>query len=251
MEIIKYKRNYFHAISALLLVIICFYRCSNNCVHDTGSMTTSHVETGYLKEMNINGIFDIFLVQDTVFFVDLKGGNKVLEYAQIRTNDSILSLYNTNSCSFLSDYKRIGVYIHFAKMGNLNISEPCNVKSLNAITSNFVVSVGSAIAEVDIELDNDNFFFYTNKQTAGSYLFKGRCNNCTLWGFYASKIDAANLKTRTMYVLNGSIADFEVNVAEKLYVEIHNSGNVIYSGSPIVQIDSLLGSGRVIKAAGN
>jgi hypothetical protein len=40
-------------------------------------MTTSHIETGYLKEMNINGIFDIFLVQDTVFYVDLEGGNKV------------------------------------------------------------------------------------------------------------------------------------------------------------------------------
>jgi hypothetical protein len=176
---------------------------------------------------------------------------KYLEYAQVQTSDSVLSLYNTNSCSFLRDYKRIGVYIHFSKMGNLNISEPCNVKSLNAITGNFVVSVGSDIAEVDIELNNDNFFFYTNKHTAGSYLFKGQCNNCTLWGFYATKIDASNLKTRTMSVLNSSIADFTVNVEEKLSVEIQNSGNVIYSGSPIVQIDSLSGSGRVIKAAGN
>jgi hypothetical protein len=169
MENLKYIISNCHKITALLLVLICLYSCSSqSCVHDTGAMTTNHIETGYLKAIYINGIFDIYLVQDTVFYVDLEGGSKVLEYAQVQNRDSILSLYNTNSCSFMRDYKRIGVYIHFSKMGDLNVSEPCNIKSLNAITGNFTIAVGADITEADIELDNDNFFFYTNKRVAGT-----------------------------------------------------------------------------------
>jgi Putative auto-transporter adhesin, head GIN domain len=248
----KNGKYYFHTIIAWVFILFCLFACSTkDCLHDTGSITKTHIETGYIKTINFNGIFDIYLVQDTVYYIDLEGGNKVLEYVQVQNADSVLSLYNTNSCSFLRDFKKIGVYVHFSQLGLINITEPCNIKSQNVITGNLAIAVGSSIAEADLELNNENFFIYTNKHTAGSYLIKGHCTRCFLWPFYASKIDASNLLAKTMHVRSFSIGDCLVNVEDELFVEIHNSGNVIYKGSPVVQIDSLNGSGRVIKDGSN
>jgi hypothetical protein len=248
----KSKIDHIIKLLPLLPLVLFLFMCStDDCLHNTGAMTTNRIETGYFKTVTINGIFDIFLVQDTACFVEFSGGSKVLDYTQAQNSDSALFLNNTNSCYFLRQYKKIIVYLHFKDIQALYLHDPCSIKTTNAIKGNMLMAVGSPLAEVDVELDNDNFFFYTNKSTGGTYIFRGKCTNCTIWGYYASKIDATNLQTKTMNIKNFSIADYYVNVEEKLNVEIYNNGNVIYYGSPVVQIDSITGSGRVIKGNNN
>jgi hypothetical protein len=232
-----------------LLLIFSIYGChSGDCLHDSGSMTKTHIETGYFHTININGIFDIFLTQDTVTYVDLEGGNKALDFAQLQNSDSVLLLNNTNSCSFKQDYTRIKVYVHFSKLENINISECCNIKTSNAITHDITITVGAPLAEIEMETENQSIFFYTNTGTAGTYIFKGHCNNCTLWGYYASKIDASDLVCKTLHIRNASIADYYVHAEDKLFVEILNNGNVVYYGNPVVIRESITGSGQIIQA---
>jgi hypothetical protein len=49
-----------------------------------------------------------------------------------------------------------------------------------------------------------------------------------------------------MHIKNSSIGDMHVNPIEKLTVEIHNKGNIYYSGSPEIIVDSISGSGKLI-----
>jgi hypothetical protein len=245
----RYRSGHIYNLTALLMLSFCLCGCnSGDCLHDSGTMTKTHIETGYFHTININGIFDIFLTQDTITYVDLEGGDKALDYAQAQNGDSVLLLNNTNSCSFKRDYTRIKVYVHFSKIDNINISECCNIKTTNAITHDITIAVGAPLAEIDMETENQGIFFYTNTGTAGTYIFKGHCNNCTLWGYYASKIDASALICKTLHIRNASIADYYVYAEDKLVVDILSNGNVLYYGNPVVVSDSVTGSGRIIKA---
>jgi hypothetical protein len=248
----RYRSVYTFIKVFILFMAIVLGSCNTEkCLHSTGATTSLYVETGYFKKICIRGIFEILLVQDTTYYVEFIGGSNVLDYAQTQNIDSVLTINNTNECLFLRDYEKIKLKIYFEDIKELNLLEPSTVKSQKPITTSFTMTSQTTFAEVDIELNNKGFFFYSNKTTGGLYTFRGSCDNCSLMGFSTAKIDAGNLRTREMHIKNFSIADYYVNVEEKLSVEIHNLGNVIYYGSPIVQIDSISGTGRVIRAGDN
>jgi hypothetical protein len=231
------------------LLSILLNSCStDNCLHSSGSVITTRIETGYFKKIDVEGIFDVLLTQDSINFIEFTGGSNLLEYTQAQNHDSILTIDNTNSCYFLHDYQKIIAQIHFKNLKEIYLNEPCSVKSSNAITDDIMLAVGASIADAEIELNCYNFYLYTNRLTGGTYVFKGHSNICSFDGYYISSIDASNLEVNTMHVRNYSIADFIVNVKDKLYVEIHNKGNVVYYGTPKIELDSICGSGQIIKA---
>ncbi len=55
-------------IFSLLTLMLFLMDCCNmdDCLHEAGSNTTTRVETGYFKQINIRGIFDILLTQDSI-----------------------------------------------------------------------------------------------------------------------------------------------------------------------------------------
>jgi len=55
--------------------------------HGIGQYTSQIYETGYFDEVNSMDMFDIILVQDTAWHVELEGGDKMLEYVSVNNTD--------------------------------------------------------------------------------------------------------------------------------------------------------------------
>ncbi len=240
------KNYYFVLLSILLLMPICNSCEMDKCWHGAGQNTSQVYETGYFREANARSMFEIILVQDSVYYIELQGGDKVLDYAEVNITDSIVYLDNSNECYFLRDYEKIKCYLHYSDNLHLNIIESCKVTSQNPVTSNLVLSVPAEIAEVDILLNNSNFFFYNHKTSGGSYTFRGYSDHCNISGYYSARLFLSGFTSREMHINNSSIGDMHVNAEDVLEVEIHNKGNIYYSGSPEIIIDSLTGSGKLL-----
>jgi hypothetical protein len=229
--------------------ILCFLiQCkTEECFKGSGPDGIIQVETGYFREVNINGIFDVILVQDTVSYVEFEGGKDMLQYVKAENTDSILWIDNSNSCLFLKDYKKIKSFVHFSDLNVINFFEPCKIRSQNPLTDDFSLLVPADIADLDIELNNNNFFFYNHQTSGGNYVFRGKCTNCYLMGFYTARIDASQLTTSVMTIENHSAVDYYVRAEETLHVQIYNRGNVYYYDAPEVVIDTIDGTGKVFK----
>jgi hypothetical protein len=217
-----------------------------NCWHSTGENTIQYFESGYYQEVNARGMFDIILVQDSLYYIELEGGSKVLDYVSVSVIDSVTYLDNSNQCNFTRDYERIKCYLHFNEKLRLNILEPCKVTSQNPVTSDLILTVPAELAEADIILNNSAFLFYNHRTTGGSYTFRGFSDRCTILGYYSARFILSGLESSEMHVNNSSIGDMHVKANEVLNVEIHNKGNIYYSGSPVIVIDSVTGSGKLL-----
>jgi hypothetical protein len=192
-------------------------------------------------------MYEIILVQDSVYYIELEGGDKVLDYTTVSNTDSVVYLDNSNECFFLRDYEKIKCYLHFSDRLVLSLFETCRVTSRLPVTSVFTLIVPAEMAEVDIQLNNPHFHFYNHRTTAGTYTFRGYSDLSVISGFYSARFDLSALTSREMHVNNSSIGDMHVNAAEVLKVQIHNTGNIYYSGSPQIIIDSVSGSGNLIR----
>ena len=218
----------------------------DRCFHSTGPDTQREIETGFFNKMNVYGIFNIILVEDSSCYVEFEGGEKMLEYVEAKTTDSILRLDNYNSCFFLRDYEKVKAYVHFRTLNKVNLFEVCKIVSYDSLTALRSLTMQAEIAEVDLLLNTENFSFYNNRTTGGIYTFSGYADNCWISGYYTAKFSLENLVSRYYYVNNSSLSDMYINATERLTVKILHDGNIYYSGSPEIVIDSLSGNGRLL-----
>jgi hypothetical protein len=231
----------------LAISLACMTACdSDSCLHGTGEKSTIRIATGFFETLNVQGILDIILVQDTTCFVEFEGGDKVLEYASAVNTESAVWLNNSNRCFFLRDYEKIKAFVHFTHLNKIDLFEVCKVESRGALDSLSYMTVQGPMAEVDITFNTDRFGFYNNQTTGGLYTFRGICDKLYLGGYYTAKINLADLMVREMNLNNSSLSDIYVNASELLTIQIHNKGNIYYSGSPQIVIDSVSGSGRLL-----
>lgn len=219
---------------------------TDSCLHGTGENEHITIETGFFETLNVQGILHVILVQDTTCFVEFEGGDKVLEYVSAENINSAIWLSNTNSCFFLRDYEKVKAFVHFTHLNKVDLFEVCKVESKNVLDSLYSMTVQGLMAEIDLELNTDRFGFYNNGTTGGLYSFRGKCDRISIRGFYTAKINTAELTARDYYVNNSSLSDVYVDATEILRVQIHSKGNIYYSGSPQIVIDTITGTGRLL-----
>jgi hypothetical protein len=219
---------------------------SDPCLHGSGDNTVIRAETGYFKRVKILGIFNVTLVQDSVSYLEFEGGDKMLEQASFNNEEEVLSLTNSNRCSFLQDYQKIEAFVHFTKLEGIDLMEVCKVESQGRLDSLSSMTVQGAMAEVNIVLNTQGFRFYNNHTTGGLYTFYGSCDRVSISGYYTAKFNTEELSAREVYINNSSLSDFYITASEILTVEIHNKGNIYYRGSPAIVIDSVSGSGQLL-----
>jgi hypothetical protein len=231
----------------VLVVGLIFRGCEKDkCIYSTGE----HVQKVFTAEKYFTvlsyGMFDIELVQDTAYYVEGVGGANEIDKVEASVKNDTLSLYNYNSCFWMRDYIRPLIRLHFSDIKRMNLYETSHVYSSDSITDNFMFSVQCMMADVNLVLNNTNFYFYVHNKTAGRYIFRGKSDNVYLSGHYCSVIDASELKTRKTEIRNYSIADFKVWATEELNAQIYSRGNIYYKGDPAVIIDTVKAEGSLI-----
>ncbi len=219
---------------------------SHGCFEKGGNERVQEIEVDSFTEMSVYGLFELILVPDTIDFVEFLAKDAVLPYLKASVDNEIMLLENSNNCFYQSDYTKVKAYIHYKSLQKINLYEACKLRTGNPIVNTMSLIVQAEMAEVDIEISADRFYFYNHTTTGGKYTFRGSTDYASIAGYYMAQFNLGELQVRQLSINNSSIGDMHVNPLEKLNVQIHNRGNIYYKGSPEIVIDSVSGSGRLI-----
>lgn len=229
------------------LLSLTFLQCKKDgCFYSTGEYTSKILVDNPFDTIEVWGLFNVELVQDTTCFVEALGGSNVVDRVEAEIVYSSLSLYNYNNCFWYRDYEKVHLRIHFEDIKRILVHQTSLVYSVDSITDNFIMEIRGAMAEADLVLNNGHIFFLGYMETGGLYKFRGKSENIRLEGYYTSVVDASELKSVTAEIRNYSISDYKVWVTDELKVQIHNRGNVYLKGSPDIVFDSINSSGKLI-----
>ena len=223
----------------LVFFFIClFSSCQKDaCFNSKGKTVTFGKDIEPFEGIEIQDIFEVYLEKDTVNKIEITGGENLVNNTDIYVRDNVLYLYDDNKCNWLRDYEKIKVVIHYnTDIRKITVYSPAFIGSINPVESfDLLMAIPSRLAEIDMELNCDKFFFYTHTITSGTYKFKGIVHRqCDLYGYYASKIIADSLFCPVSIVKNYSIADCYVRADSILIAEIYSKGNIYYYGNPVV-----------------
>ncbi|MBN2348208.1 MAG: DUF2807 domain-containing protein [Bacteroidales bacterium] len=228
------------------LLIIILASCEDSLYSD-GDKTRKEVSLDYFYRLDINEIFDVSLLSDTINAIEIFAGENIIDLISADVVDSVLRLSYNNKWGFVHPTRKIKLTVHHTNLVTININEPSFVRTLNPLTGYVGIAVPAREAEIDVELDCYHFLFYTHQSTFGEYTFRGAAGFAVFLGYKASIIHADSLIAREIYIEHFSIGNFYVNATESLTVKLFNTGNVYYRGEPEIINEERNAEGRLIK----
>ncbi|MBN1117358.1 MAG: DUF2807 domain-containing protein [Bacteroidales bacterium] len=234
-------------ISAITLFIALVVSCEKNkCFHSVGEQSSKIIYTDSFNFINLYGIADMELVQDTTYYIEAFGGSNVIENLEAETIADSVELYNYNSCFWLRDYERPLLKVHFKDINRINLHEASYVYSTDTIRDAFQLTIRCNIAEADLKINNASFALIPYGTTGGNYKVAGKTDYLYSYCFYTAICDASELQCKEARIYQKGTCDYKLWCTEKLWVQILNRGNVLLKGNPEIIIDSLASTGELI-----
>jgi hypothetical protein len=195
--------------------------------------------------VDISGIYNIVLVQDSSNRLVIKGKNDINSVEALVNND-ILSIDNHKNLSLNPNKNTL--FLHFSILKNITINDPVNLSNTDTIVADrlTVVAVGE-IAEVRLTVDCNYLYVVNDANTLGYFHFRGEAGKIQLWNRYGSVMYADSLRCKDAEVINESIGNINVNASLSVKAFIHGPGNIYYHGNPLIEIAENRGTGKIIR----
>lgn len=203
--------------------------------------------------IDVRGVYDIALVQDTVNAITITGYEKPLGKTTVSISDSVLTLETGGGTGQFLHPKRgnTKVELHVKNLRRINVLETCSISTLNALgtgSDEIGIVVGTKLTDIDLELACKTFYYW-NDPSAVKMKLRGHVQQLKLWNSGLGQVDAQNLQADYVLCDNGSQGECRVSPLQQLEYSISNKGNIYYYGSPaqITEVRVESGSGQLIK----
>ncbi len=230
-------------ISGLVLLEGC---SSDGCFKLAGSDSVLSQSFESLKIINIYGVFEVELIEDTVNYAEVFAKEQALKNVELEEDADTLNCYYYNGCFWRRGYDRPEVKIHYKDIKEVNMMETSLLYSSDTLFDSFNVSVRSDVGDVDLIINSQNFFIYTNKSSGGHLKCRGKVVNASLYSYNTGYFDMYELECTNARIRSYSKIDMEVNVSDYMQLQIYNTGNVIYKGNPEIVIDTISSTGQAV-----
>jgi hypothetical protein len=246
---------------AIFLLITSCSSIGIDKVNGNGDIQSETFEVSPFKDVSSSGDFQVTLIQDTLWKVDIEAESNLIALMEIETNGTKLKIGPKDGYSFrpnhpiniiihhdgIQAYSHSGagtidvdqlqttlLYIDFSGSGNI-------LGSVEAEVVSFTISGSSSIDtklntnEIGIDISGSSNCKFTGESNSGSFTISGTSD------IYAPELMLKNAEIR----VSGS-ADMLLNVSEIINAKISGIGHIEYYGDAIPSID-ISGSGYVKK----
>ena len=229
---------------SLVLVVTLLSACVKN-----NPKITKTVPLEAFDQIELNSSFDVELVEDSAFYVEVIGHQKTVEKMSLVVENDVLKIDNLLKNKFVKPKtKNIVLVIHSKPLKMVISNETCDVSTRTPITSvEFGIIMRSKGNYADLELKTQSFYYWNNYPCGGKMTLRGTTDQLKIWNTAIFSVDAKSLYTKYCFVENSSKGKCEVQVSETIEYTIKGEGNIEAYGAPSMIVEKeKTGSGAFI-----
>lgn len=184
--------------------------------------------------VELNDVFDVSLMEDTAFFIEIVGSPKMVAGVEVRVEDSVLYLDRKNGNRwYRPQSNEVQVIIHSAPLNLVTANKACYVGTINPITSyEFGLVFKDKASHGSVELNCNSFYFWNNEPTGGFLRVRGQSNFLKIWNASIMTVDAEELTTGYALIENYSQGYCSATVTNTLDYVITGFGDINVYGHP-------------------
>lgn len=233
--------------SVLFLLAGCNREQAPDCFQSAGVIDTAYHSLSEFTSIELNDYIQYELCDTSYYGVMIMGPRNLLPEISAVVNESLLSVHNKNSCNFVRSYKnRITVRIcasSFADIQNYSTGDVTSVNTIGGKRFSIDNRGAAGVQTLVLHCDTVNIASHTGVSDA---MLSGECDVVKLFNQGLGEIDATALSANYAFVNNSSLNDVFVKAHNYLFAFIQYSGNIFYSGNPVVIDTDIVGVGEVV-----
>lgn len=235
----------------LFLLMILLASCSKEkagCFSGIGETTTiAVVIPANIDNVIAYGRVRVHFIQDSMNFVEISGGENVVEGIECVVEDNKLRINDNNTCNWVRRLDHVPVVtIHYTTLryfGAENYYDNLFLKQHQGDTILMEYWTGSGKTKFSGNVEQA--YFKVNAG-AGGYECSGVSDFLYIYNYGGAKIDCSGLLANNVSVVTGSNNNVFVNCNHSLRGEIRRTGNIYYQGNPLDVQRFGQGSGELI-----
>jgi hypothetical protein len=241
------NKNFIYYSIILLLIFSC-NKEKTNCFKSTGKEIKIIREISPFSKLNIYDKINVVLVNDNRNYLEITGGENILDGIYTEVNEGELTIKNNNTCNFLRSFKKnITVTVHFTTLNKIEYFGAGMITNTDTLVlPELEIETRHASGDVTLLTNIDSLRIISHVGVSNFYL-SGNTNYFYAYSIGASIIRAENLQSGFVHINNGSMGDFYVYPINKLHVEVRSYANNYYRGSPSEITAIYSGSGKVLQ----
>lgn len=238
----------------LFLCYLLFSSCSQiNLFEDSGPETEAFYEVNSFNKIELEGIFNVNLIQNDIYSITIKGGENILDKFSFTDQDNTLTLKH-NYSNWLHNLDIPELEIHCSTLNQIQFNSSSNLQSVGTLTGDklkVLVTEEADIVELDLELDYSYLRFNCRGSSSGKHILKGICPNTSFTLNSSNNVLANELESENVEIGHNGLGDAYIWATDSLGVIFYSSGNVYYRGNPFitekrVQINNQKATGQVL-----
>ena len=216
-----------------------------DCLKSTGPLISESRTVSDFNRIDVYNNPEVIITQDNINSVTVEAGGHIISGITTEIENGILTIRNENKCNWVRSYsKTIAVYVHVKKLDIIQHHGHSTIFSTNQLqNTTFDLNVWNS-GDINISIQADSTFARQHT-TVGDMTLNGYSGYCFFYSNGNGFAYDSNLMVKNATVIQRGTGDSYVNVSQHLDVEIHDSGNVYYSGNPQIS-STITGAGRLI-----
>jgi hypothetical protein len=229
--------------SMALINFVFLTSCENfHAIEGNHNVVTETRNVSSFTELRSEGSYDVYLIHDTVYYVQVEAEENLLPYidTDISGNELVIKTHDHKN---LKEHYTIKIYVHAPDVNSITLEGSGKIDCDNVLENSFDIHLDGSGDILVAQASCDKI--KTKISGSGEVNISGITNETDFNISGSGDINSSGLAQDTCFAdISGSGSMF-VNVAKFLDVHITGSGTVHYTGSPVVNTD-ITGSGMVI-----
>lgn len=234
----------------MLLVFSCKKASERKCWKGSGSKASKTIQLMAFDKLTLREHLKYVLIQDSTFEIEIDGYSNLNDLISCEIVDGMLTIHNLNKCNFLR-YKKsdITVKIHCANLSEIVFMGSDSLTNEGVFQLDFMkVSLNEGGGSMKLKVQG-NGMNVENPHGWGDITLEGNLNNLRLDMDGDGYFDTRNLQVNSeLAIMTKTSSLCKVNgEGSTMKVEINNTGDIWYYGTPTVLFTRLYGTGKLIQ----
>jgi hypothetical protein len=205
---------------------------------------TQNIKTNEYDKLSVSGSINVEFVSGTEGDLQLKIEENLVEYIEIATKNSTLSIKIKNN-TYINNNKEIVVIVPVKDISEINLAGSSNISSKTTLNSDKlninVAGSGDMTLAVNAKILN------TKVAGSGSLTLNGKANDCDFNVMGSGEFNGEKLTCEDVSARVAGSGDCRFICTKTLKAYVVGSGSIQYSGNPEVLESKALGSGSIDK----
>jgi hypothetical protein len=233
----------------VIVISLLLAACGSNapdCMKSTGEVTRETRSLAAFSTLEVSGNINVILTSDSSYDVIVEAGEHLLKKIKTEVSGGKLLVRNDNSCNWIRSYKNpLNVYVGIKNIDDVFQYSPELLSTEKLLIKDTLIVHLYSNGSVNLDLDSKSIWL--DMDFLGDVRLRGKTEKMLMTNFGTGQFNSEGMNCDELYVFSKGQGDVFVRSDSSLAAYIENSGNVYYSGSPVVIGGSNTGTGKLIQ----